>query len=52
MAATKGRMWIGTYNNPDENQCERYLEQWHKVAKAIYVTGQLERGKECGTPHL
>jgi len=44
-------MWIGTYNNIDTCICEDYLEKWHTLHKAVYVTGQLEKGKE-GTPHL
>jgi len=48
---TQGVMFIGTLNNPDTTMCESYLEKWHKDAGAIYVTGQLEKGKE-GTVHL
>jgi len=42
-------MWIGTLNNPDENNCEAYLESWKDIA--VFTTGQLEKGAE-GTPHL
>lgn len=44
-------MWIGTYNNIEPADCESYLERWHTQAKAIYVTGQLEKGAQ-GTVHL
>ncbi len=44
-------MWLGTYNNIDPCICESYLEKWHTQEKAIFVTGQLEKGEE-GTPHL
>lgn len=47
----KARMFIGTLNNPDETALPAYLESWHKLAGAVYVTGQLEKG-ENGTPHL
>ncbi len=48
---SKGRMFIGTLNNPDTTACEDYINAWHKQAAAVFVTGQLERGKE-GTVHL
>ena len=48
---SKGRMWIGTYNNPDVTMCESFLKAWHEQAKAVFVTGQLEKGKE-GTVHI
>lgn len=46
----KARMFIGTLNNPQDN-AEDYLRQWHTQAKAVFVTGQLEKGKE-GTVHV
>lgn len=45
------QMFIGTYNNIDTTIAEAYLEKWHTQHKAVYVTGQIERGKE-GTIHL
>lgn len=44
-------MFLCTKNNPDTTMLESYLEKWHKEAGAVFVTGQLEKGKE-GTPHL
>lgn len=44
-------MFIGTLNNPDTTTCEDYINAWHKTGTAVFVTGQLERGKE-GTVHL
>jgi len=44
------RMFIGTLNNP-EALPQDYLEAWHTTAKAVYVTGQLEKG-DGGTPHI
>jgi len=49
MPSQKSTMWIGTLNNPDENNCEAYLESWKDIA--VFTTGQLEKGAE-GTPHL
>lgn len=48
---TKARKWICTLNNPDTTTCEDYLKAWKDTAKAVYVTGQLEKGTE-GTVHL
>jgi len=42
--------WLGTLNNPKVSTDE-YLESWVTKAKATWVTGQLEKGKE-GTPHI
>lgn len=39
-----------TLNNPDSD-CKEYLEKFHVASKAVYVCGQLEKGKE-GTPHI
>lgn len=50
-ASPKGNQWIGTYNNIDVTIAEDYLKKWHETAKAVYVTGQIEKGKE-GTIHL
>lgn len=47
---TQTRMVIGTYNNPKVDPQE-YLEQWSKIPGVVYVTGQLEKGKE-ETPHI
>jgi len=47
----QGVMWICTLNNPDPTFLSEYLEKWHTIGKALFVTGQLERGAE-GTPHL
>jgi len=44
------RMIIGTLNNPKVDAAE-YLEAWSKVPGVVFVTGQLEKGKE-GTPHI
>jgi len=47
---TKGRMWIGTLNNPKVDTAE-FIEAWSKQPGVCYVTGQLEKGSE-GTPHI
>lgn len=39
-------MWIGTLNNPDMATAEEYLKLWHTKGKAVYVTGQVEKGLE------
>ncbi len=44
-------MYIGTLNNPDLTTCEAYLKAWH-ASGCVYVTGQVEKGKENGTVHL
>jgi len=44
-------MFIGTLNNPDTTICEDIINGWVTNAKAVYCTGQLEKGAE-GTPHL
>ncbi len=44
-------MFIGTLNNPDLTTCEQYLQAWHTTG-CVYVTGQVEKGKETGTVHL
>jgi hypothetical protein len=44
------RMVIGTLNNPEVGT-EEYLEAWSKKEGIVFVTGQLERGKE-ETPHI
>lgn len=44
------RMVLGTYNNPKVDPRE-YLEAWSKVDGVVFVTGQLEKGKE-DTPHI
>jgi len=44
------RMIIGTLNNPKVDAAE-YLEGWSKIPGVVFVTGQLEKGKE-GTPHI
>jgi len=49
--ASKSRMFICTYNNPPSGEAEQYLSKWHSQAKAVYVTGQLEKGSG-GTVHL
>jgi len=49
--STKARMFIGTLNNPDTTICEDIINGWVTKAKAVYCTGQLEKGAE-GTPHL
>jgi len=45
-----GRIFLCTYNNPTVDPKD-YLEKWFTVAKARYVCGQLEKGKE-GTVHI
>jgi len=47
----KNVMYIGTLNNPDLTTCEDYLKAWH-TSGCVYVTGQVEKGKENGTVHL
>lgn len=44
------RNWLGTLNNPDCVPHE-FLEDLYTKLKAVYVCGQLEKGKE-GTPHI
>ena len=44
------RMIIGTLNNPTVGTQE-YLEAWSKKEDVVFVTGQLEKGKE-ETPHI
>ncbi len=48
-------MYLGTLNNPTDHYPDfdlaQYLEAWKTKAKAVYVTGQLEKGEE-GTPHV
>lgn len=48
-------MYLGTLNNPTSHYPEfdlaQYLEAWHTQGKAVFVTGQLEKG-ESGTPHV
>lgn len=50
----KGNQWICTLNNPTKHypdfMLKDYLEKWHSTG-AVYVTGQLEKGKE-ETPHV
>jgi hypothetical protein len=46
----KSSNWLCTLNNPSVPP-EEYLEAWFTKAKATYVCGQLEKGKE-GTPHI
>lgn len=48
---SKARAWLGTLNNPDTTMVEAYLSKWFTEAKASYVNGQLEKGKE-GTIHI
>lgn len=48
--AVNTRMVIGTLNNPTVDPKD-YLEGWSKVDGVVFVTGQLEKGKE-GTPHV
>lgn len=43
--------WLGTLNNPDLTTCEQFIHSWVS-AGASFCTGQLEKGKECGTLHL
>jgi len=47
-------MFIGTLNNPSAHykdfDLKDYLEKWH-TSGAVYVTGQLEKGKD-ETPHV
>ena len=47
-------MFIATLNNPTTHYpdvtTQDYLEKWH-TSGAVYVTGQLEKGKE-ETPHI
>ena len=41
-----------TLNNPDVlEEAKDYIEAWHRVGKARYACGQLERGAE-GTVHI
>lgn len=47
----KSTMYIGTYNNIDTTIAEAYLKKYHTEHKAVFVTGQIEKGKE-GTIHL
>jgi hypothetical protein len=47
---SRSHNFIGTLNNPTVPPQE-YIELWHTKAKATYVCGQLEKGKE-GTPHI
>jgi len=44
-------MFIGTLNNPKVEDLEDIITSWVTKAKAVYCTGQLEKGAE-GTPHL
>lgn len=48
-------MYLGTLNNPTDHYPDfdlaQYLESWKTKGKAVYVTGQLEKGEE-GTPHV
>lgn len=44
------RNWLCTRNNP-EKSTDEYLELFQKGTGAVYVVGQLEKGKE-GTPHV
>jgi len=46
----KASNWLCTLNNPTVTP-QDYLEAWFTKAKATYVCGQLEKGKE-GTPHI
>jgi len=48
---SKARMFIGTLNNPDTTILEDIVHSWVTKAKALFCTGQLEKGAE-GTPHL
>lgn len=48
---SKGTQWLCTLNNPDAATAQEYLSKWFTTARARYVNGQLERGKE-GTLHL
>lgn len=53
MNSDKFSSWIGTYNNPaDEQFIIEYLEKWHTTGKATYVVGQLEKAPETGTLHI
>ncbi len=45
-------MWLGTYNNIDLTVAADYLEKWHSQHKAVFATGQVEKGKVDGTIHL
>ncbi len=48
-------MYLGTLNNPTDHYPDfdlaQYLESWKTKGKAVYVTGQLEKGEEV-TPHV
>ncbi len=48
----KATMWLGTYNNIDLTVAADYLEKWHSQHKAVFATGQVEKGKVDGTIHL
>jgi len=45
------RNWLLTLNNPGDDLTQDYLERIHLKMKAVYTTGQLEKGAE-GTPHI
>lgn len=55
MSASKRTRFIGTLNNPQEHYKEFMAEEWlkaiHTTHKAVFTTGQLEKGEE-GTLHL
>lgn len=48
---SQARSWLGTLNNPDTTVVQDYLSLWFTKARARYVNGQLEKGKE-GTVHI
>lgn len=48
---SQARSWIGTLNNPDTAMAQSYVESWFTKARARYVNGQIEKGKE-GTIHI
>lgn len=48
----RARKFIGTLNNPDLTMVEEFLRAWFTTGKAIYVTGQLEKGNIEGTLHV
>lgn len=49
--SSQATAWLGTLNNPDLTTVEEYIKLWYTKAKATYVNGQLEQGKE-GTVHI
>lgn len=47
---TPTRNWFATWNNPPADG-HAALKELFEQAKATYVVGQMEKGKD-GTPHL